>query len=207
MIYFDGQLAPTLERSSDSVAIGMMAKYFVGEYGNDDRGYLVELTPDSNFRYIRFEPGVEPYRSVIYSSELEALEAIYYDQLSPHRSGWSKDWLEDLILAIADLKPLTPSCPRSRATARFAKRQLAIYGDAELGYIIGKTLRGKYRFIHYDGAGTSASPAFSTEFEALDAAYDDCIRRDSRHRGMPWAERLFTVVEEQFEAKRSTQRR
>jgi len=201
MIYLDREVeAPEQDILEDSP----YSDFVVAEFRHRDRGYLVEITPGSNFRYIRFEPGLDSYRSEIYGTELAVLEAILQDNLQNSKILWGSDlWMDDLILAIAALQPLAPDTPCGKAAARFAKRQVAFYGDAELGYIVSKTLLGKYRFIHYDGNGEEVSDSFPTEFDALEAVYDDCLRQNSRHRDMPWAQNLYAVVEAEADARRS----
>jgi len=175
------------------------ARSIVARYENNGRGYLLKsmggLSGSASYKFIRIEPGVEDFHSTIYGSKLKALDGIFYDRLSQPWGVWGERWIEDLVLAIAALQPLTESCAHGRATARFAKRQLAVYGDSELGYLIGQNLRGRYRFVYYCGSGEEVSSSFRSEAEALRAAADDCARRDRRHWGMPWAAKLIEVTE------------
>lgn len=165
------------------------------EYRNSGGGYAL-ISVRGGYQFIHTDEHGNDSLSRTYSSKLEALEAIYSDRLGRTKNPWGEAWLDRLLRDIAALKPLAEDTIHGRVKARFAKRLLTFYGDAELGYLIDKNFRGRYRFIHYSRAGEEVRSGFSTRLEALEAAYGDCRGRDQRYWGIPWASELLAEIEQ-----------
>ena len=202
MIYLDLEGAAERDRSSEAVAArrssihpDALERSILAEYRDSKRGYLIRRNGMSHYRFIRLEEGRKDYCSALCFSQYEALEAAYEDRIDKGWGIWADSWVDKMLRDIAELKPVEANSPQSLAAKSFAKRLLAIYGDADLGYLIGQTALGRYRFIHYSVARHDVSSSFSTELAALEAALYDCISQDERHWRMDWAQDLLSVIE------------
>lgn len=192
---------PKAPGSTAGPYLDALSKGVIRSYGDKSFGYLLRVDPKrpGAYRYIRLEEEAKNHLSRAYSTRFDALEGIFFDSQRDGqvalKNSRTKPWIGTLLQHIKAEASFDENSPRGRATARFAKRTVSIYGDAEYGYIIIRTPLGKYRTICYDGQSVEGkkqtiSRVFPTELKAMEDAYSDSMRRGMRDLFSSWFSEL-----------------
>jgi len=92
----------------------------------------------------------------------------------------------------------------SGAAARATEHRLGIceiYGERDFGYLIQRTLTGKYRYLYYYTSSKRVlkGPLLESEFGAVESALADCRSRGRTHRDTHWADQLRLICDEPIE--------